>query len=132
MASNTLTAYETATATKTFNLVTTSKEQTVWRASGRSLGQPYEVQIVRKIGNAGQKTNDNVQLRVLKTELDPATGLVATAHATLNISVPRNASLIPGAQIVQMMSVVASLLNDGTAVPSTSANKTALVEGRDL
>jgi hypothetical protein len=53
-------------------------------------------------------------------------------QANLDISIPKDTSIIDGDEQVKLISVLASLLNEATAMEATDANITKLVEGMDL
>lgn len=132
MPTNSLTPYYNNTTQYTFVLVSTSDKVTSWKVSGRPLAQPFSLSIEKKIGATGQKTNDHVVVKVSKTDANSTSAELATCNVSMDISIPRDASAIAASEVIEMLGVLSSLLNDSTALAATTANRTALVEGRDL
>jgi len=130
MASSTLAPYRNNANQVTFNLVSSSVEGSLWRVSGRSIATPYGLELKRKI-NPG-KSNDHVQARVFCTERNASTSVLATAQISLDISIPKDNSILTNAAIIDMLGVCASLLNENVANNAGVTSRTALVEGRDL
>lgn len=132
MASSTLTAYETSSVTKAFALAQVSATATTYILSGRAISLPYKVSIERKIGNSNASSNDHVLLRISRIEANATTAKPATFQATLDISIPKDQSILTPVEQKKVLALIASMLNDGAAVGATNANTTALIEGRDL
>jgi len=132
MASATLTPYKSSAATQAFALVSTSPEGASWQVAGRSLSQPYTVSINRKIV-PGAAANSHLVIRVGRTDNNATTGKPATASVTLDVSVPKDQSIITTAVLNELLCVIGSLLDDQYAVTSAvNAARTAILEGRDL
>jgi len=132
MASSTLTAYRDGSDTVVFTLVSTSATGAVWTVSGRSLSAPYSISIDRKINSSGAMANDHVILRISETELNATTGKPATLAATLDISIPKDQSILTPTVQKYLLKRLASLLNDQSATAATFVSAVALIEGRDL
>jgi len=132
MASSSLTPYYNATQQLTFALVSTSAEKAVWRVAGRSLAEPFELSILRKIGPTGSKANDHVILKVALTERDANTGFPATGSVAVDISIPRNDIAVATASMETLIKAVSSLLNDSTAAAATTVAADKLLGGNDL
>lgn len=132
MASATLAPYKTNALTQTFTLVSTSAEESIYRVSGRGLAQPWSLSISRKIGVNGQKSNDRVSVKISKVNINSTTSLLSAANVSMECSIPRDTVAVPATEVVECLGILASLLNDSTALAATTANRTAIVEGRDL
>lgn len=132
MATETLTAYEANVGTQSFVLKQTGSDKTVWIKAGREISIPYTVNVERKLSNSNSKSNDRVVLRVSRVERNASTGVLATLQATLEISIPKDQSILTATEQKKLVSIVASILNEGTAMEATNANITKLIEGRDL
>lgn len=132
MATDTITAYETNAATQSFTLAQVSKDSTTWIKSGRAISLPYKLEVIRKIGNSNASANDHVSLRVTRVEANATTGKLATFQVTLDISIPKDQSILSATEQKKAISLIASVLNEGTAMEATNANITKLIEGRDL
>lgn len=132
MATETLTAYETNSQTRVFSLKQTGPSSTSWIVSGRPLGTPYSLSIERKLSNSNSPSNDHIVLRAVRVEQNTSTGKLATFQASLDISIPKDQSILTPAVQKQVISTICSLLNEATAMEATSANLTKLIEGRDL
>lgn len=130
MASSSLTPYKDNTNQVTFSLVSTSADKTAFKVSGRSIACPYTIELSRKLSTG--KTNDHVQVRVAITERNTTTSVLATGQVLLDISIPKDQSIITNTVMTEVLGVLASLLDQATANNASSANRTALIEGRDL
>lgn len=132
MSSATLTLYETNAATKAFTLVSQDGKTTKWIVSGREIGLPFSFEITRKLTAPGATTNDHVLVRVARTERNATTAKLATCQILMDISIPKDATVITQTEQKKLVSLIASALNEATAMEATTANITALIEGRDL
>lgn len=132
MATETLTLYKNNTQTQAFGLAQTSATKTVWLAAGRAISLPYSVSVERKPTSANSASNDHVVLRVSRVEANASTGKLASLPITLDISIPKDQSVLTLAVQKEMLCVLASALNEATAMEATNANITKLIEGRDL
>jgi len=130
MASSSLTPYKDNTNQVTFSLVSTSADKSQFKVAGRAIACPYVVEISRKLSTG--KVNDHVGVRVAVTERNATTSALATGQLLLDISIPKDQSIITNTVMVEMLGVLASLLDQSTANNASSANRTALIEGRDL
>jgi len=132
MASSTLTPYRDNTNQVTFNLVSQGIDGATYKVSGRDLALPYSVEIQRKLTTGSSSANDRVKLIVRRVERNVDTGKLATLMVSSEISIPKDTSTLDGTAQIEICAILASLLNDATANAATTANRTALVEGRDL
>lgn len=130
MASSSLTPYLDNTSSGTFNLVSSSIELTRWIASGRSISAPWAIE--RSLKKSSGKSNDHVIVRVFKTDLNSTTGQLVTGQVLLDISIPKDNTTITNTEMVELLGVLTSVLNQYSANNASSAVRTALVEGRDL
>lgn len=131
MASQTVTLYYNATQTQAFNLVSSGSNGAAFIASGRPLSQPIVLEISRKI-NSNSVGNDKITLRIARTDANATTGKLATFQAKLELSVPKDVSVITPTIQQDITTMVMSALRDATAAAATRANVTALLEGRDI
>lgn len=132
MATETITAYESNVATSVFVLAQTGATKTEWRKTGRALALPYSLSVERKIGNSNSPSNDHIVLRVSRVEANATTSKLATFQVSLDISIPKDQTVLTPAEQKKALSIIASILNEGTAMEATNANITKLIEGRDL
>jgi len=132
MPSATLTPYYTNTDQITFALVSSGENKAVYQLAGRSLAAPYEVSIVRKVGQTGQKTNDHVVVTITQTAINTTTGIPATAVVKMDLSIPRDVSILTPSAVARQLGILGSLLNESTALEATTVACTALVNGRFL
>jgi len=130
MASNTLTPAVDDTNRQTFNLVSTSLNKTAWVAPSRKLATPYQISVERKL--ASGKSNDQIVLRILRIENNATTGLPATASITLNISLPKDQTILTAAEMTKMIVAIGSIIGDSALGAATVVAVTSLIEGRDL
>lgn len=130
MSSATLTPFKNATEQVTFSLQSESSDGANYIASGRSLSTPYGIQIQRKVATGTR--NDHIVLRVYRTENNATTGKAATVQALLDISIPKDQSVINATAQKELLTIVMSLLRDATLSAATFTNVTALIEGRNL
>lgn len=130
MATSTLSFYKTNSTQVSFSLVSTSSEKSIWKVASRSLSTPLSLEISRKLssGNA----NDHITVRIAQVERNASTAQLATAQVLLDISVPKDQSILTQTVIVELLGLLSSLLDDSTALQATSANRTAIADGRDL
>lgn len=132
MATETLTPYKNNTQTLSFLLQSSSSTKTTWLLSGRPIALPHTVSVERKPSASNAATNDHVIVRVSQMEQNPATGKLATLQVTLDISIPKDQSVIGIQSQREALAVISSILNENTAMEATYANITKLIEGRDL
>lgn len=130
MASASLVPYKNNTSTVTFSVVTTSLERTTYKVSGRGISTPFSLEISRKLSSG--KSNDHVSVRIAQQERNASTTVIATGQVLLDISIPKDQSIVTNGVMVEMLGLLASVLNDSAALAATTASRTALVEGRDL
>jgi hypothetical protein len=132
MASSTLTPYRDNTNQVTFNLVSQGADGATYKVSGRDLALPYAVEIQRKLSSGSSNANDRIKISVRRVERNVDTGKLATLMVSSEISIPKDTSTLDGTAQIEICAIHASLLNDATAMAATTANRTALIEGRDL
>jgi len=132
MASNSLTPYTTNAATQSFALVSTSSAATKWAVSGREIGLPYVIELQRKLTAPGASANDHIVIRIARTERNTATTKLATMQILTDVSIPKDATVITQTEQKKLLSILASLLNECTAMEATTANIACVIEGRDL
>lgn len=132
MASSSIQPYKNNTTTETFTLVSSEKDGASYKVAGRPLANPYEVVIQRKLTAPSKKSNDHVVLRIYRTEPNADTGILATGQVTLDISIPKDQTVITATVMTELISELSSLLNEATAMEATTANIDALIEGYDL
>lgn len=99
--------------------------------AGRALGAPFEVEQVRKV-NASSLSNDHSIIRLTRKEANVATGKLATLQVTVDVSIPKDVTILTPTEQKKAISLICSLLNESTAMEATNANITAIIEGRDL
>jgi len=132
MPSSSLTPYYTNSAQFTFQLATTSETGACYKIAGRPLSTPYQVEIIRKVTPSAATANDHVILRATLIGRNATTSKLATASVSVDVSIPKDAATISETDVIHMLGVIASLINDSAALQSTTVNATALLEGRDL
>lgn len=132
MATATLSPKYLGALSDAFELVSTSKDSSLYRMAGRSLATPFTLEISRKIGPNGASANDHVIVRIVRVDRNATTQKLATASVTLDVSIPRDTTATAAADVVAMMGTMASLINDCSDLAATTTNRTKLVNGRDL
>jgi len=120
--------YQTPTE---FDLAQTSATKTTWIVGGRAINKPFSLSIERKLTPQGSVSNDHILVRVTRTEANAVSGKLATASATLDLSIPKDSSVLDESALVSMLGLVASFLNEKSTLAGTTAVRSALVEGRD-
>jgi len=130
MASSSVTLYKSNAATVVFSLVSSSVDKTVWKVAGRALSNPFTLELTRKLAS-GTK-NDHIVVRLARVEPNATTAQKATAQVLVDISVPKDQSVLTAAIISELCGLLSSALNDGTALAATSANRDAIADGRDI
>lgn len=132
MASSTLTPKYDNSSSYTFVLVSTSADGATFKVDGRDLATPFEVNVQRKLTTGNKTGNDHVVVRMARTERNATTAKLATAQVLVDISIPKDCSIITQAEQVKLLGAVSSLLNDNAALQATTVARTALVNGRDI
>lgn len=132
MASASLAPYKSNSATETFTSVGPIEGGYLFKVSGRGLATPYLIEVKRKFTSGSSASNDHTVLRIARTERNTTTGKLATAQVLVDISIPKDTSILTAAVLKEMLAVLSSLLNECTAMEATNAKITALVEGYDL
>lgn len=130
MSKQTLTPFDSASTQITLTKV--SDKDARFLVAGRTFSTPYGAEVVRKITPANQTGNDHISLRVFRTERNTTSSKLATAQAMLDISIPKDQSILDKNEQLKLLAVLCSLLRDETLMSATNANNTALLEGRDL
>lgn len=132
MAKSTLAPYVNSSTQQSFSLVSSGKEGSVWKVASRDLACPYGIEIQRKLTSGNATGNDHVIVRVFRTERNATTGKLATAQVLLDISIPKDTSILTLTEQTKLVCVMASVLNAETAMEATLANITALLSGADF
>jgi len=131
MASSSLNPFNGNTNHQLFGLKTSTATGSVWMVSGRNIAQPFELETVRKV-NPSSLSNDHSILRLTRKEANATTGKLATLQVTIDVSIPKDTSILSPTEQKAALAVMGSLLNESTAMEATNANITAIVEGRDI
>jgi hypothetical protein len=132
MGSSSLTPYYASSGQYTFTLVSTSDNGATWKVASRDLATPQVVEIQRKLTAPSATGNDHVVLRVARTERNATTGKLATMQVLLDISIPKDTSILTIAEQTKLVACVASLLNQSTAMEASLTNIASLIGGSDL
>jgi len=132
MASNSLVLYNNNSTTTTYNLVTTGETKSSWKVDGRPLATPRILEIQRKPTSSSAAGNDHVIIRGAVIERNASTQKLATAQVTIDLSLPKDQSIITSTTIGDLIANAVSLLNEKTAMEATRANINAFIEGRDF
>lgn len=131
MASTSLDLYGTNAEHQVFTLVSTSIDGAHYKVANRPMSTPTVLEISRKI-KPGVAQNDHVLVRLARSEQNVSTGKIATFQVLLDISIPKDQSILTPAECFVDLGKIASLLNDGAAMAATVNNRAALVDGRDV
>lgn len=132
MASSSISPYRNSANTVVFQLVSTTATGAKYIVSGRDIACPYSIDINRKLTQSSATGNDHVQIRVARVERNATTQKLATCQAVVDISLPKDTSILTAAIQTELLNVMTSVFRDATASAATNANITALIEGRDL
>jgi len=132
MASSSLTPKYDNTNSYTFALVSTGIDGATYKVDARDLALPMVVEVKRNLTSSNKAGNDHVVVRMARTERNAASGKLATAQILVDISIPKDTSIITQAEQVKLIGAMASLLNDSSALAATTVARTGLVNGRDL
>lgn len=132
MASNSLVLYNNNSTTTTYDLVTTGTDKTLWKVAGRALACPRLLEMQRKPTASSATGNDHVIVRCAIIERNTTTQKLATGQVVLDVSIPKDGSIITNTILGDLLSNVASLLNEKTVMEATRASVNCVVEGRDF
>lgn len=132
MASATLSPYKDSATTVVFKLVSSSSTGSTYQVEGRDIATPMQIQIVKKLTNPSASANDHVQVRISRTDRNATSGKLATMQVLLDISIPKDTSILNQVIQKEILGMTCSLLRDATANAATNANVTALIGGFDL
>lgn len=132
MASASLTPYDDSSSQVTFNLVSQSATGATYKVASRDLATPFMVEITRKLTAPSASSNDHIVVRVARVERNADTGKLATLQCLVDVSIPKDTSILDSTAQLELLGVVGSLLNDSTAMEATTVARTAIIEGRDL
>jgi len=132
MASSSLTPKYDNTNSYTFALVSTGVDGATHKVEGRDLALPFEVNVQRKLTGGSKTGNDHVVVRMARTERNATTAKLATMQVLVDISIPKDTSVITQAEQLKLVGAVASLLNDNAALQATTVARSALINGRDI
>lgn len=131
MSAATLSPYKNNTQTTVFSLVSESPNGVTYLVSGRSLSLPFTLSITRKLTALNAAGNDEISIVVKRVEQNASSLKLATAFAKLTISVPKDQTVLTATVQKELISVLASLCNESTAMEATTAFMTAIIEGRN-
>jgi len=133
MASASLSPKSGDTETTTLQLASNSATGAQYLVSGRALNAPKGLEIRRMITKSNQTANDHIVVRLFHTEPNVTTGKLATAQVMLDISVPKDLSVIGTAGVHALCNMLASTINNyGNNAADTSPTVTSLISGMDL
>lgn len=131
MATPTLLPYKNNTTTQAFALVSESPNGAKYLVSGRPIGLPYTIEIIRKLTAPGAAGNDEVTVITKRVEVNATTGKLATFYEKRTISIPKDQTVLTPTVQKEVLSIGASLYNESTAMEATTTFITALIEGRN-
>lgn len=131
MSSPSFSPYKNNTTTTVFTLASESPTGVKYLVSGRSIACPFSLEISRKLTAPNAAGNDEVSILVKRIEQNATSGKLATGFVKVTVSIPKDVSVITATVQKELMSVVASLFNESTAMEATTAFITALIEGRN-
>lgn len=131
MASATLVPKTDASGTLTIELVSTSESGSVYRVSGRDLSVPYGMEVRRVLTQPSATGNDHIKVRLFRTEKHASTNKPATMQVLLDISVPKDNTVLNKTEQRKLVVALASLLGDCMAVTNYT-NVTKLLDAMDL
>jgi len=132
MASASLVPYKTNTTQETFALVSQSAAGATYKVSGRPLATPYQIETQRKLSSGTSTGNDHVGLRISRVEKNATTGKLATLQVLLDVSIPKDTSVLTTATQQEMLAICASILNECTAMEATHSKIDLILSGGDL
>lgn len=128
MPASSLVLYKNNTQTTTFALAASGSDKVSYLEGGRPMSTPHSVEISKKLSNGA--SNNLVTVVTKRVERNATTGKFATFQIKMEVSVPQDQSVITNAIVTEELGMVSSYLNDAVALEATSANRTALSEGR--
>lgn len=131
MASSTLNPFVDNTNHQLVTLKSSTQTGSIWMVSGRNISLPFEVQTDRKV-NPNALSNDHSIIRLTRKEANATSGKLATFQCTIDVSIPKDCTVITLAEQKKAVAMLISLLNESTAMEATNASITAILEGRDL
>jgi len=134
MASSSVTLYHGDTENRVYALTQTSANKTEFRVAGLALAEPQMLTIERKIQPGNSKSNDQIIVTVSQVSRNTTSGLLATGKVSVNISVPRDNSIITQTVMSQLCKQIGSLFGNNCAALSADAatSALALLGGSDL
>jgi hypothetical protein len=132
MASTSLTPFYASSGQYTFTLVTTSDSGATYKVAGRDLATPHLVEVQRKLTQPSALGNDHVVLRLARTERNTSTSKLATMQVLIDISIPKDTSILTIAEQTKMLATAQSLLNESTATEASLTAIAKLIGGSDL
>lgn len=132
MASATLAPYKDNTSAVTFVLVSSGTSGSTYKVDSRDLACPYLIEIKRELTSGNATGNDHVKLRIARTERNATTTKLATMQVLVDVSIPKDTSILTITEQKYVLGVVASLINDCTVNAATTANRGKIVGGQDL
>jgi len=130
--SATITPFYNASSGYTLVPVSEDDAGATYKVAGRDLATPLGIEIQRKLTAPTATGNDHVIVRAFRTERNASTGKLATCQVLLDISIPKDTSILTIAEQTKLVAAVASLLNEETAMGASLANIAALITGSNL
>jgi hypothetical protein len=130
--SSTLTPFYASSGQYTLVPVSQDDQGATYKVAGRDLACPLGLEIQRKLTAPSALGNDHVVLRIFRTERNATTSKLATMQVLVDISIPKDTSIITIAEQIKLVAAMASLFNEETALEAFLANIAALIGGGDL
>jgi len=132
MASATLQAYYDATLSETYSLVSSTANGSKWILPGQPIGCQKTIEIVRSLTPSGAMANDHVKVIMTNHGRNTTTGKIATSSISMDISIPKDQSILTETLMKQDLKELSSLLNDSRAGGATYNNALSLIRGTDI
>lgn len=131
MSSSSFSPYKNNTTQVTFTLASESPTGVKYLVSGRSISQPFTLDITRKLTAPGAAGNDEVTILIKRVDQNATTLKLSTAFVKFTLSIPKDQSIVTATLQKELCALLASLFNESTAMEATTAFLTAIVEGRN-
>lgn len=128
MPASSIAPYKNNTQTTTFGLASSGTNEVSYLESGNSMSEPHSITKSKKVSSGAANNLSTVVYKRVKR--NATTGKFATLQIKVEISIPQDNSTITNAMVIEGEGIVSSILNDATALAATTAERTALAEGR--
>jgi len=132
MATSIIYPHKNYAVTEAFNLTSVGADGATYKVAGRALACPYSIEMKRKLTPSTSAGNDHLTIRIARVERNTTNLKLATGQVLIDISIPKDTSIIGTTAQTELLRIASSLLDDYGTGDNSSANIAQILSGGDL